>query len=122
MFDDVIVGLSDDDAALDAFALAKTLVSGDGELTLVRVRAARARTANHAARVTTRHPATLDAREGSRVAVRSEMPTVTLVATSRSERQCGASLLSWGAATEWPSTRANSLDRGSVIPFADSQL
>lgn len=39
MFDDVIVGLSDDDAALDAFALAKTLVSADGELTLVRVEA-----------------------------------------------------------------------------------
>jgi nucleotide-binding universal stress UspA family protein len=38
MFDDVIVGLSDDDdAALDAFALAKTLVSTGGELTLVRV-------------------------------------------------------------------------------------
>jgi hypothetical protein len=37
MFDDVIVGLNDDDAALDAFALAKTLVSTGGELTVVRV-------------------------------------------------------------------------------------
>jgi nucleotide-binding universal stress UspA family protein len=39
MFDNVMVGLSDDDAALDAFALARTLVSADGELTLVRVEA-----------------------------------------------------------------------------------
>jgi nucleotide-binding universal stress UspA family protein len=37
MFDEVIVGVSDDDAALDAFALAKTLVSTGGALTLVRV-------------------------------------------------------------------------------------